>query len=143
MLLLLLAIIYMIIRYRMDIVKAPPETLLYFLLITLSFASFDIALSFCGIIAVEIDDSMTQIVLIKFFSKQVISTSEIEGYYESVSNTRRGASYGRIIKTRDGKIKELNPGNLMDVTQIDLCFNKASVVYLGSKRSFYPLTSGL
>ena len=117
--------------------------LLYLLTLLLICFSVNICLSFFGVIKVEINKSLGQITFIRFLSKKIISVSEITGYYKSVYNTKHGTSYGRIIKTRDNKIKELNPGNLNEVSTIDEFLDSPSIEFFGEKRSFYPFTSGL
>jgi hypothetical protein len=115
---------------------------LYFLSLILTFLCVNIIVSFLGVIKVDVDGSLNKITCYRLFSKRVISDSDIIGYYASVYNTRHGTSYGRIIKTSDNRIIELNPGNLKDVSRIDDYLNGLDIEFYGEKRSFYPFTSG-
>ncbi|GAC1310831.1 MAG: hypothetical protein NVSMB24_28910 [Mucilaginibacter sp.] len=116
---------------------------LYLLCILLLSLIFGITFSLFGVIKVYADKSSGELTFVRFFSKNTIQSPEISGYYISVYNTRYGMSYGRIIKTTDNKIIELNPGNLKNVLDIDEYLKEQSVESLGEKRSHYPFTAGL
>ena len=117
--------------------------LLYLLILLLICFSFNICISFFGIIKVEVNKSLGQITFIRFFSKKTILISDITAYYKSVYNTKHGTSYGRIIKTSDNRIRELNPGNLKELNTMDELLDSPSIDFLGEKKSLYPFTSGL
>jgi len=137
-------IIYLIIDYGIPSVKNQDGGwFLYLLGSLLIVLLINVTISFFGVIKVQADKSAGQITLVKLFSKKTILNSEITGYYISVYNTKQGTSYGRIIKTSDNKIKELNPGNLKEVVKIDEYLKALPIKCLGEKRSFYPFTSGL
>jgi hypothetical protein len=140
---LLLIMLYIIISYGINASDRPPLWALYLMCILFIFFLIGISLSFFGVLKVYADKSSGELTLVRFYSKKTIQRSEISGYYVSVYNTRSGTSYGRIIKTTNNKITELNPGNLKDVLGIDKYLNGLSIENLGEKRSHYPFTSGL
>ena len=85
---------------------------LYFMCLMLLFLIVNVLLSLCGIIKVETDEASGRVTLIRFFSRKSILISNINAYHISVNRSRAGTTYGRIIKMKNKKIIELNPGNL-------------------------------
>jgi hypothetical protein len=102
----------------------------------------NIIVSFFGVLKIKIDKSSGQLVFSRLFSKTMVQSSEIEGYYISIYNTRSGTVRGRIIKTKS-KIIELNPGNLNDLTPLNEYLEGLAIECYGEKRSFYPIAAGL
>src|ERR1700712_1497994 len=84
-----------------------------------SFFFLSIVRAFWDVTKVEIDFSLKQMVLIGFFSKEIIPIDEIVCYYKSVYSPTGGTWYGRVIKTKDDMVRELTPGNLKDLCKID------------------------
>ncbi len=109
----------------------------------IAFLIVNTIISFLGIIKVEADPASGKINFTRLFKKEEIAAAEIAGYYVSVSKSRGGTSYGRIIETTDRKIRELNPGNLKDIDDIEEFFKSRSIKCLGERNSFYPLSKGL
>jgi hypothetical protein len=116
---------------------------LYFMCLALVFLIINIVLTLFGIIKVEADETSGEITFSRLFSKKTIHKQDIIAYSTSVSDSRGGAIYGRVIKMKDSKIIALSSVNLQDVTDIDDLLKKHDIKYLGEKRSFYPFSAGL
>ena len=95
-------------------------------------------ISFLGIYKVEAIDMPKEITFYRIFSKQVIPASAITGYYITVSKTKNGAFYGRMLQTSDNKIVTLDPANLKDINQIDEYLKGSNITYLGEKSLNFP-----
>ncbi|WP_175404090.1 hypothetical protein [Mucilaginibacter sp. PPCGB 2223] len=114
----------------------------YLVCIILSLMGLVILIGLGGVIKIELDNASQHITFIRFFSRKTIENSEIEGYYNCFYNAKK-ATYGRVIKTLDGKLRELHPANLKDMNIMDTYLNDNSIKFLGERKSFYPFTSGL
>lgn len=123
--------------------KADSVWILYLMCIILAFACFSIIIGLGGIIKIEFDEPLGQVTFTRFVSKKTIKNNEVEGYYYCYYNTNKGTTYGRVIKTFDGKLRELNPSNLKDLDIVDIYLKNNSIKSLEQRRSFYPFTSGL
>ncbi len=106
---------------------------LIFLLLTIV-----LAISFLGIYKVEAVDFPKQITFYRIFSKEVVPASVISGYYITISKTKNGAFYGRMLQTADNKILTLDPTNLKDINQIDEYLKGSNITYLGEKSLNFP-----
>lgn len=104
-----------------------------------------LTISFLGVIKVEIDKSIDQLVFITILSRKTINKEDIAGYYKSLYNHTRysKAKCGRIIQFQNNTSKELNPSNLIDIEKLDDYFNYFNIPYLGEKKSTYPFTKTL
>jgi len=131
---------YLIIRFGIlgnDI--QPPRWFLFLFCFLLTLISLALTVSFFGIIKVVGDNSSGELTFFRLFSRKIVQKPEITGYYVAIYNSRyHGTTYGRIIKTNDNKIRELNPGNLKDVSIVDDFLKNQAVEFLGERKSTYP-----
>ncbi|MEO8885630.1 MAG: hypothetical protein ABI367_06170 [Mucilaginibacter sp.] len=121
----------------------PSFYIVLFLILVSSYIFVSLLVGFFGIIKVELDKSTEKFTFIRFYSRSEVLVSDIAGYNTSVFNSRTGVTYGIIIKTKDNKLRELNPINLKDLSGISEYLTENSVQYKGETRSFYPFTTAL
>lgn len=94
-----------------------------------------------GVVKLEEDTTLKQVIVSTLFKKKVFPIHEIRGYYISVYRSRYVFfSYGRILVMKGGKKIELYPGNLTRIDSIDQLMTDYSIPFYGEEKQNYPFS---
>jgi len=113
-------------------------SILYFIVSLFAFVFAGIVSSFFQVLKVQVDIVSGKIILIRLFSKLIISKQDIVGYYTTIyKGSRAKPWHGLLLKTVNNKSIKLTQQNLKSIQELKEFLDQQNLKNLGEKRPFF------
>ena len=111
---------------------------MYFFIVIIGFLALTIISSLLSINKVFLDTTNSTITFIRLFSKQIISTIDIEEYFDTVHQNAFKSWQGLLIKTSRNKYIQVAGQNVKSLSDLKDYLSNQKIFCAGQKKMKFP-----